>query len=139
VSGAYRQRVVEVIPVLRWLHLVAAASWLGGMIALGAVVITLRRAGVERSVLQAAARAFARVSWAAMALAVATGIAQVHATMLPWSYGRLHLKITLVVVTVIAALIHQRIAKHLTGARRGLYELALLVLSLGIFAAAVRL
>jgi len=131
--------VVGAIPYLRWVHLVAAAVWLGGMIALGAVVVALRRAGVERTILQTAARAFARVSWIAMVFAVATGLAQVHAMMLPWTYGRLHVKIGLVAVTVVAALVHQRVARRLTGAGRGLYELALLLLSLGIFAAAVRL
>ena len=47
------------------------------MIALAAVVVALRRAGVDRPSLQAAARAFAKVSWSAMGVAFLTGIAQV--------------------------------------------------------------
>ena len=44
-----------------WIHLVAGAVWLGGLITLGAVVMTLRKEGVDRSVLQAVARQFGRL------------------------------------------------------------------------------
>src|SRR5690606_36724152 len=63
--------------VLRWVHLLAAATWTGGLIVLAALVVALRRAGAERALLQATARQFGRVSWIAMAVALATGVAQV--------------------------------------------------------------
>ena len=59
-----------------WLHLLAAATWTGGLIVLAALVVALRRAGAERPLLQAAARQFSRVSWTAMFVAVLTGLAQ---------------------------------------------------------------
>lgn len=127
------------LPYLRFFHLVAAATWLGGIITLGVVVSALRKAQVERPVLVAAARAFARLSWTAMAIAVATGLAQVHVMHLPWSHPPLHMKMGLVAITIAVALAHTRMAKGLRPAARGAFEAALLLLSMGIFAAAIRL
>lgn len=126
-------------PWMRWLHLVAAATWLGGMVALGTVVMALRREGVERTLLQAAARAFGRVSWVAMGIALATGIAQVELLHLSWGNARLKQKLAVVAVTVVVAIVHVRIARRLEGGGRGAMEAALLILSLAVFAAAVRL
>ena len=47
------------LPYVRYLHLLAAAVWLGGLITMWAVVAVLRAAGAERSLLKAAARRFA--------------------------------------------------------------------------------
>jgi uncharacterized membrane protein len=131
--------MTEALPFLRFVHLVAAAVWLGGMIVLAALVMAFRREGVDRSILQIAARQFGRVSWTAMVVAVVTGLAQMHAMHLPWSYGPLHLKLGLVVVTVVVALVHTKTAKNAKPAARGAMEGILLLLSLGIFFAAVRL
>jgi hypothetical protein len=118
---------------------VAAAVWLGGMITLAVLVGALRRAGVDRAVIVTAARAFARLSWSALAVAVATGLAQVHALVLPWSHPALHLKLTVVGTTVVVALVHVRLARRLGPRARGALEATLLLLTLAIFAAAVRL
>ena len=59
---------------LLWIHIVAASVWVGGLITLAALVTALRRAGAERPLLQAMARRFGVVSWAAMATAVVTGL-----------------------------------------------------------------
>ena len=56
--------------MLEFVHEVAAAVWLGGLITLGALVPALRRAGVERPQLQAMARQFGRGSWSAMVILV---------------------------------------------------------------------
>lgn len=125
------------LPWVRWLHLVAAATWLGGMIVLAALVAAFRRHGVERPVLQLAARRFGQVSWAAMIVAVATGLAQAHLMHFPWSYRPLHAKIGIVTITVVVALVHSRTAAHLKPAARGAMEATLLLLSLAIFFAAV--
>ena len=121
---------------IHFLHLVAAATWLGGMITLAAVVGALRKAGVERPVIVAAARAFARVSWPALAIAIATGLAQVHMLHLPWSYRPLAIKVGLVAVTALIAIGHVRFAKRLAPAARGALEGILLLLTLAIFLAA---
>jgi putative copper export protein len=128
-----------VIYTLELLHLIAAAVWLGGLITLGAAVAALRRAGVDREVLRAVARQFARVSWVAMAVAVITGLVRAHLLHVSWSYGRLHLKLGLVALVIVTALVHQLTARRSSAAVRGVVQLVILALSLGIFAAAVRL
>jgi uncharacterized membrane protein len=125
--------------VVRWIHLLAAATWTGGLIVLGALVIALRRAGADRSLLQATARQFGRVSWTAMAVAVATGVAQVFVMHMRWTYGRLHIKLTLVALAIGVAAYHQITARRSSPAARGVVQLVLLVLGLAIFAAAVAL
>lgn len=132
-------RMTTMLPWIRWLHLIAAAVWTGGLIVLAAVIVALRRAGAEREVLRAAARQFARVSWPAMVIAVATGLAQVELLAFDWGYGRLHLKLGLVTAAVVVAGTHQLTARRTTPAVRGLLEATVLVLSLAIFAAAVAL
>lgn len=124
---------------IRWLHLLAAATWTGGLIVLAALIMALRRAGADRELLRAAARQFGRVSWTAMLIAVLTGIAQVHLMMLPWSYGRLHLKLGLVGLVILLAGGHQLTAARSSPAARGIVQLLILLVSLGIFAAAVAL
>jgi putative copper export protein len=125
--------------VVHFLHLVAAATWLGGMITLAVLVGALRRAGVDRAGIVAAARAFARVSWPALVVAIATGLAQVHMLHLPWSYRPLHVKVGLVAVTTMVALVHVRFARRLGPGGRGALEATLLLLTLAIVAAAVTL
>lgn len=127
------------LPVVRFFHLVAASVWTGGLLVLGFLVMALRRAGAERPLLQAAARQFARVSWVAMAVAIGTGIAQVELLAYRWSYGRLHMKLGLVALAVLIALGHQLTAKKSSPAVRGIVQLVIMLVSLGIFAAAISL
>jgi len=128
---------VWTINLVHWLHLVAVATWTGGLITLAALVVALRKAGAPRETLRAAARQFGRLSWVAMAIAVGTGIAQVELKSMSWSYGRLHMKLGLVALVIVVTLIHQATARRSPPAVRGLLELTILLLSLGIFAAAV--
>lgn len=130
---------VALLPYVRFVHLIAAAVWTGGLIVLAALVFALRKAGAERALLQVAARQFGRVSWTAMVIAMATGIWQVHLRGIPWSHGRLHIKIGIVALAVIVTGVHQVTAKHSGPAARGMMELAILVLGLSIYGAAVAL
>ncbi len=130
---------MAIFELTRFVHLLAAMAWVGGMITLAAVVVALRRHGVKREVLQAAARAFAHVSWTAMAVSILTGLAQIQLLHIRWDYPRLHLKLALVAVTVLVALTHQFTAKRMKPATRGITEMLLLFLSISIVAAAVRL
>lgn len=127
------------LPIVRFVHLVAAATWTGGLIVLAALVFALRKAGAERSYLVAAARMFGKVSWTAMLVAIPTGLWQVELRGIPWAHGPLHVKITVVAVAVVLALVHQLTAKRAKPAVRGIMELGLLLAGLGIFAAAVAL
>jgi putative copper export protein len=125
--------------VLLWVHIVAASVWVGGLITLGALVTALRRAGAERPLLQVMARRFGVVSWVAMAVAVATGVWQVSRLDIPWSDDRLELKVGLVVLAAGLALLHQLTAKRTSPAVRGIIQAVILVVSIAIVGAAVRL
>ena len=118
-------------------HLVGAAVWLGGLMTVGALVPALRRAGAERLQLQAMARQFGRVSWAAMAISVATGVWLIDETGRQWA--DLSLKAGLVVVAIALAGIHQLTARRSTAAQRGALQGLILVASLAIFAVATGL
>lgn len=128
---------------VRWIHLVSAAVWTGGLIVLGASVVALRRAGADRSELQAVARMFGRVSWTAMGLAVVTGVWQLLRFGIPASnpatpFGRsLFVKLLLVGTAAGLALWHQMTAGSVSPRTRGIVQALILVVSIGIFAAAV--
>lgn len=124
---------------LKWVHLLGAAVWTGGLITLAALVPALRSAGADRPLLQAAARRFGTLSWSALTLIVITGIWQVQEISLRWSYGRLVFKLVLVGVVAGLALLHQLTARRMSAAGRGAIQGVILALSIGIFAAAVRL
>ena len=124
--------------VLRWIHLVAAATWVGGLVVMGPLVVSLRRSGVGSEQLRAGARALARVSWAAMIVAVVTGIAQAQ-ILFPWTYPRLHAKIGLVALTCALAGVHQLTARTSSARVRGLLQGGILAASLLVVAAAVAL
>jgi putative copper export protein len=55
-----------------FLHVIAAAIWVGGQFALAGVVPVLRREAPEST--KAVARAFARLAWPAFAVLVVTGL-----------------------------------------------------------------
>ena len=85
------------------------------------------------------ARQFGRVSWTALAVSVITGILQVERLGYDWAGSELTLKLTLVTAAAALALIHQLTAKRTSARTRGLIQAAILVLSVGIFGAAVNL
>ena len=123
--------------LIRWVHLLAAATWMGGLLTLAALVPALRGAGADRSMLQAAARRFGRVSWTAMTVSVVTGLWQVDRLNYPW--GALGWKLTLVGIAISLALVHQLIGGGTSAAVRGAIQGVILLVSLGIFWAAVSL
>lgn len=122
---------------VRVVHLIAASVWVGGLFTLAALVIALRRAGVGRDVLRAAARAFGWLSWSAMAIAVATGVAQVQLLGLPWSYGRLHTKLGMVGLAILLAAVHTLTARRTGDRVRRVLQAGILLVSIGIIVAAV--
>ena len=119
-----------------WLHLVSASVWVGGLVTLGALVAAVRREGVDRSVLQAMARMFSRLSWSAMGVAFLTG-----AWMSIDLVGEpaLAVKLATVVVTAALAAYHQVAARNQSARTRGILQGLILISSLGIVAAAVAL
>lgn len=129
---------------LRWFHLIAASVWVGGLLTLGALVPAVRRAGADRTVLQAMARQFGRVSWTAMAVAVLTGSIQL--SRLDFSLSddtgyavTLFVKLALVGTAAALALFHQLTARTSSPGVRGAIQGAVLLVSLAIVGTAVAL
>lgn len=129
--------------VLLWFHLVAAAVWLGGLITLGALVGALRRAEANRDQLRAVARSFGRVSWTAMGTSVVTGVGLLLASnrsLDDTAYlTALLVKLLLVGLAVGVAVWHQLNAARQSARTRGILQVAILLVSLGVFAAAIAL
>ena len=103
---------------------------------LAAMVVAVRREGVDRSVLQAMARMFGKVSWTAMGVAVATG------AWLSIDFiddPGLAVKLGSVVLTVLLAGYHQLASSRQTPRTRGIFQVLILLSSLGIVSAAVAL
>lgn len=92
------------------LHVGAATVWVGGQITMLGMLPDLRRLGGDAPV--RIARAFARVSWPAFAVLVATGVWNVAAdhaagSTHAWSVV-LSIKVVVVVIAGLAAFLHQR-------------------------------
>jgi putative copper export protein len=120
------------------LHILAASVWVGGQLSLAGLVPTLRKAGAD--VPRQAARAFARVSWPAYAVLLATGIWNVAAASSGqgslWS-TLLGVHIGLAVLAGVAAAVHSRAKDRrqiaIWGGVSGLAAIAALVV--GVFLA----
>jgi uncharacterized membrane protein len=125
---------VTLFELLKWLHLVAAAVWTGGMIVLAILIAAVRKADGDISTLRVLARAFAWASWVAMAVAVGTGIVNYTSLALPWSH--FSLKGTLIALSIAIALWHQVTAKRTSPAVRGIGQAVILILAIAIFGAA---
>lgn len=121
--------------LLKWVHLLAAATWTGGMIVLAVLVGAARKADTDIEHLRLMARTFGWVSWAAMAIAIGTGVANYTSLGLEWS--RFSLKGTLIALSIGLALWHQITAKRLSPAVRGMGQAMILALAVAIFGAAV--
>jgi uncharacterized membrane protein len=114
---------VSMWELVRWVHLLAMAFFVGGQLVLAAVVVPVLRA--DRAALRAAARRFAAGTLAALVLLVATGI-PLASRFGDWDRTALHVKLALVVLA--GALI----AWHARRPDRHAIEGAILLVSLAI-------
>jgi uncharacterized membrane protein len=92
-----------------FLHVLAAAVWVGGQLTLGALLPVLRRAGAE--VPRSAAQAFGRLAWTAFAVLVVTGVWNIAAYDHRGADGvaaTMTVKVVLVTLSGIATLVHVR-------------------------------
>lgn len=106
------------------------------MITMAVLVPVLRRGGASRELIQAAARRYGLASWVAITVSVTTGVLQ----LFRFDYelnGALAIKLVLVSISITLAFVHQELARNVGPAARGIMEATLLVLGLGILAAAV--
>lgn len=125
------------LELVKTLHLVAAAVWTGGLIVLGFLVSAIRSVTSDRAVLQATARQFSYLSWIAMAVALATGARLYFINKA--QPGEFTLKWSLIAVAIAVAAVHQFTAKGTPPAIRGIMQLFIMLVSIGIFVAAVAL
>jgi putative copper export protein len=92
-----------------FLHVAGATVWIGGQIALAALVPVLRRAAPPET-LRAVARQFQRIAWPAFALLLATGIWNLVAVQVEDQRGAylttVFVKLCLVAVSGLAAAAH---------------------------------
>jgi putative copper export protein len=128
---------VTTLEIVKWIHLLAASVWTGGLIVLAFLVLAIRKATDDIEVLRATARMFSAVSWTALGVAVITGTWMYTEFGLPWS--QFSTKGTLIAVVAILTLVHQLTAKRTSPAIRGIVQLVIILVSIGIFAAAVTL
>jgi putative copper export protein len=128
---------VSTIEIVKWVHLLAAAVWTGGLITLAFLVTAIRRATDDVEVLRAVARRFSVLSWVAFAVAIITGTWMYTDIALPWE--DFSTKGTLIILAGGLALIHQVTAKRSSATVRGVIQLLILIVSIGIFGAAVTL
>ena len=123
--------------LIKWIHLIAAAVWTGGLIALAVLVTAIRKVTDDREILRASARAFGILSWSAMGVAIIAGTWMYTEWGLPWS--NFTVKGTLIASAIALTFIHQVTARRTSPAVRGIIQLAIIVVSIGIFGAAVAL
>ena len=122
---------------VKWVHLLAAAVWTGGLITLAFLVTAIRRTTDNVDILRAVARRFGVFSWVAFAIAIVTGTWMYTSIGLPWK--DFSTKGTLVLLAGGLALFHQLTAKRSSPAVRGIIQLLIIIVSIGIFGAAVAL
>jgi putative copper export protein len=92
--------------LVRWLHLIAMALFVGGQLALAAVIVPVMR-GRDREALRAMARRFGWASLGALAVLIATGSAMA-GHFQDWSRDELQLKLGLVGLVIVLVLVHSR-------------------------------
>ena len=120
---------MEIWDIMRWLHLVAMAAFVGGQLMLAAVVVPVMR-GDER--MRLVGRNFGMATVAAIALAVVTGMS-LASEFGRWSDPDLHAKLGLLVLVGVLVALHTR----RPGSR--VLSIALLITSLAIVAFGVAL
>jgi uncharacterized membrane protein len=94
----------------RWLHVLAAVIWLGGMLFITLVLVpVLRRIGdsaLRSELLGQVGRRFRSVAWVALGLLLASGVANLLAR--PWylKSAAFQVKLALVVLALILSVLH---------------------------------
>ena len=115
--------------ILRYLHVLAMALFVGGQLVLAVGVVPALR-GRDREGLRAVARRFGWATLVALVVLVITGVAMA-SRYSEWSSGTLHLKLALVVLVGVLILVHLRFgnAHWLQGA---IFLVSLVVVWLGL-------
>jgi putative copper resistance protein D len=96
--------------VLRWLHVVAAITWIGGMLFLALVLVPVARqlgdAALRARLFHLAGVRFRAVGWVAIGVLVLTGIGNLWLFPQLLKLPRFHLKLGLVLVALALSVVH---------------------------------
>jgi len=93
--------------VVLYLHLVAMAFFLGGMLVIGIALVPVERTNPDRERLRAVARRFGIGSAIALSVLLLTGISMADHLQL-WDVGKLQVKLGLIGVLILLGLLHLR-------------------------------
>jgi len=106
--------------LVRWLHVLAAITWIGGMLFIALVLVPVTRRlddpALRTRLVQDAGRRFRAVGWVALAVLVVTGLLNlwIHPVLL--SSPRLHWKLGLVGLALILSGFHDFVLGPRAGA-----------------------
>lgn len=93
--------------IIRWLHLLAMAFFVGGQMMLAFVVVPVGHRAADRESLRAIARRFGYGTLIALGVLIATGTAMAFHFDL-WSDGSFHIKLALVAIVGVLLVWHIR-------------------------------
>lgn len=111
-------RVVSLWALARWLHLLAAITWIGGQLFILLVLLPVMRGALPRDervlVFARVGRRYGLVSWVALSVLIVTGVINGERRGVHWahlfqagSYGEvLGTKLVLVAVVIVVTLVH---------------------------------
>jgi copper resistance protein D len=95
---------------VRFLHVLAAITWIGGMLFIALVLVPVTRGiedvGLRRRLVQATGRRFRTVGWIALAVLVATGVANLMLRPELLSTPRFLVKAALVAGALVLSAVH---------------------------------
>jgi len=96
--------------LVRWLHVLAAIVWIGGMLFIALVLVPVTRRlpdpALRARLVQEAGRRFRTVAWIALGLLFATGLANLWLRPYLLAAPRFHWKLGLVVLALVLSAVH---------------------------------
>ena len=130
---------MTVLQLVRWIHVLAAATWGGGIIILFYLGIPIPPTDSRQKKERVLARKWAGISWVSLLIAIGTGFYMVFDADIPWTDAALASKLAMIAAAVVFATIHQFTARHAPVFVRSTLEALSLVLVIGIFGASAAL
>lgn len=105
---------------LRWLHVLAAITWIGGMLFLALVLVPVTRRledhALRTRLTQAVGMRFRAVGWIALGVLVATGLANLWLYPSLLTAARFQWKLGLVALTLVLSVVHDFVLGPRAGA-----------------------
>jgi uncharacterized membrane protein len=96
--------------LLRWIHVLAAITWIGGSLFIALVLVPVTRRledpGLRARLVQDTGRRFRTVGWVALGLLVLTGLGNLWLFPVFWASPRFHAKLALVLLALLLSALH---------------------------------